>query len=221
MIDDATRRLVESGIALSDDEVAQASLLPGWSRGHVLAHVTGNAGALRNLLIWARTGVPTPAYLSQQARNEAIEAGAGRPAAELAADVTESAAAFRAEAVALPPAAWPATVSLLDGVEFPATQILTKRLVEVELHHTDLGCGYHRADWPASFASMDLPEPMRTLRATRQLPPSASRLFRPFPRSRVFMTFKRSFPLTLAKREVTFSPLIGNFPVTLHWPRSG
>jgi maleylpyruvate isomerase len=167
LIDDAMRRLAGTAAALGDDEVTEASLLPGWSRGHVLTHVARNGDALRNLLIWARTGVKTPAYASQQARDEAIEAGASRKAAELVADVTESAEAFRAAAVTLPPAAWQATVSLLDGVEFPAAQVLTKRLVEVELHHTDLGCGYRRADWPAAFADLDLPEPMRTLRATR------------------------------------------------------
>jgi maleylpyruvate isomerase len=174
LIDDAMRRLTGTASALGNDDVTQASLLPGWSRGHVLTHVARNADALRNLLFWARTGVKTPAYPSQQARDEGIEAGAGRKPAELLADMTEAAEAFRAEAVALPPAAWQATVSLLDGVEFPATQILTKRLVEVELHHTDLGCGYRRADWPAAFAAMDLPEPMRSLRATRQLSASSS-----------------------------------------------
>jgi maleylpyruvate isomerase len=46
--------------------------------------------------------------------------------------------------------------------------LLTRRLVEVELHHTDLGSGYRRADWPAAFAAMDLPEPMRSQRADRR-----------------------------------------------------
>lgn len=59
-------------------------------------------------------------------------------------------------------------VHLLDGREFPAALVLTRRLVEVELHHTDLGCGYRRADWPAAFAAMDLPEPARSQRADRR-----------------------------------------------------
>jgi maleylpyruvate isomerase len=82
-VDDATQRMLKTAGTLSDDEVMQPSLLPGWTRGHVLARLAGNAEALRNLLIWARTGVRTPAYASQQARDEAIEAGAGRTAAEL------------------------------------------------------------------------------------------------------------------------------------------
>jgi maleylpyruvate isomerase len=167
-VDDATQRMLKTAGTLSDDEVMQPSLLPGWTRGHVLARLTGNAEALRNLLIWARTGVRTPAYASQQARDEAIEAGAGRTAAELLAGITRTAEAFRAEAVTLDARAWEVPVHLLDGVEFPAALMLTRRLVEVELHHTDLGSGYRRADWPAAFAAMDLPELMRSQRADRR-----------------------------------------------------
>ncbi len=145
-VDDATQRMLKTASTLSDEEVRQPSLLPGWTRGHVLAHLAGNADALRNLLIWARTEVTTPAYASQQARDEAIEAGAGRTAAELLADMTRTAEAFRAEAATLDARAWEVPVHLLDGQEFPAAMVLTRRLVEVELHHTDLGSGYRRAD---------------------------------------------------------------------------
>jgi maleylpyruvate isomerase len=167
-VDEATQRMLKTAATLSDADVRQPSLLPGWTRGHVLAHLAGNAGAVRNLLIWARTGVKTPAYASQQARDEAIEAGAGRTAAELLADITQTAEAFRAEAATLDARAWEVPVHLLDGGEFPAAMLLTRRLVEVELHHTDLGSGYRRADWPAAFAAMDLPEPMRSQRADRR-----------------------------------------------------
>src|SRR5260370_27441423 len=100
-VDDATQRMLKTASTLSDEEVRQPSLLPGWTRGHVLAHLAGNADALRNLLIWARTGVKTPAYASQQARDEAIEAGARRPAARPPAPATPAPAAVG------PPAAPP------------------------------------------------------------------------------------------------------------------
>ena len=44
---------------LTDEELDRPSLLPGWDRRHVLAHVARNADALRNLLTWAETGVKT------------------------------------------------------------------------------------------------------------------------------------------------------------------
>jgi maleylpyruvate isomerase len=167
LIDDATARLAEATEGLTDEEVAAPSLLPGWTRGHVITHVARNAEALRNLLIWARTGVETPSYTSQEARDADIEAGAGRTAAALAADIRESGAAFSAEAAILPEGARLVMVSMLDGVDFPAERVLPRRLTEVELHHTDLGSGYTRADWPAAFAQLDLPEPMRGFRSTR------------------------------------------------------
>ncbi len=67
----------------------------------------------------------------------------------------------------MPAEAWQTAVSMVQPEMFPARLILPKRLIEVELHHTDLGSGYTRADWPAAFAEMDLPEPMAALRATR------------------------------------------------------
>jgi maleylpyruvate isomerase len=166
LIDDATGLLAATTGPLADADVAASSLLPGWSRGHLLTHIARNADALRNLLIWARTGVETPAYASSQAREADIEAGAGRSAAALRADLVASATAFRVEAATLDDAAWRASVNVL-GTQIPATEILTRRLTEVVLHHTDLGCGYGRGDWPAAFAAMQLPEALETFRATR------------------------------------------------------
>jgi maleylpyruvate isomerase len=167
-IDEATRRLLGTVKGLSDDDVRAPSRLPGWTRGHVLTHLARGAEALTNVLHGARTGEPTRAYASQQARDEAIERGAGRSAEDLLADVTAGAEKFRAAVAIVPDDAWERQVRVLDYAEFPALQLLTRRLVEVELHHTDLGAGYGPDDWPARFAGMDLDEPMRTQRADRK-----------------------------------------------------
>jgi maleylpyruvate isomerase len=167
-IDDAGGRLMGTVSRLTDEDMRERSLLPGWTRGHVLTHVARSADALRNLITWARTGVETPAYRSQEARDAAIDAGAGRSAGELLADVTESAAAFLEAAGTVPEACWQVAVRVLNYPEFPAAQLLLFRLVEVELHHTDLGTGYRPGDWPAGFAAMKLPEPMRSQREDRR-----------------------------------------------------
>ena len=60
------------------DDLREPSRLPGWTRGHVVTHVARNAEGLCRLLRWARTGIETPMYPSIQARDAAIEAGAGR-----------------------------------------------------------------------------------------------------------------------------------------------
>jgi hypothetical protein len=58
-------------------------------------------------------------------------------------------------------------VRVLDSPSFPADELLIRRLVEVELHHCDLGIGYGHTKWPEAFTAMDLAEPMRSQRADR------------------------------------------------------
>ena len=157
-IGEATDRLLASAATLTDASVREPSLLPGWTRGHVLTHVARNADGLGNLLRWARTGTKTPMYPSREARRAGIEAGAGLPAADLAADVQRAAIAFAAEAASLPAEAWTAQVQMLAGFPFAARGVLGWRLREVEIHHVDLATGYRPADWPADFVADNLPE---------------------------------------------------------------
>jgi maleylpyruvate isomerase len=152
-IAEATGRLLSTVGTLTDSRMREPSLLPGWTRGHVLAHVARNADGLANLLRWAQTGVQTPMYASAEARAAGIEAGAGRPAAELADDVRATADAFAAAAAGLPDAAWAAEVRALAGPPFPARGAFQRRLSEVEIHHVDLAAGYRPGDWPAGFVT--------------------------------------------------------------------
>jgi maleylpyruvate isomerase len=152
----ATGRLLGTAGALTDAQVSEPSLLPGWTRGHVLTHLARNADGLANLLRWARTGIETPMYASAQARAADIEAGARRTAASLAADVAASSDAFASQAAAVPREAWAAQVQRLAGPPFPAYGVLQLRLSEVEIHHVDLAGRYRPGDWPASFVATAL-----------------------------------------------------------------
>ena len=156
-VDESTGRLLAGTAAVTDAQAREPSLLPGWTRGHLLTHLARNADGLRNLLTWARTGVMTPQYHSAAARDKDIEAGAGRCAAELHADVAESAEALATEAASLPEAAWQASVHGIHGKAHPAWFTLTRRLSEVEIHHVDLDIGYRVGDWPDSFVAERLP----------------------------------------------------------------
>jgi maleylpyruvate isomerase len=150
-VDRATARLLGSARGLDPAAVTGPSLLPGWTRGHVLTHIARNADGCTNLLTWARTGVETPQYPSVANRNAEIEDGAGRPLAEHLADLATSARRF-ADAVELMPApAWTETVRWLAGNRTPAATIVWSRLREIEVHHVDLDAGYGPADWPDAF----------------------------------------------------------------------
>ncbi|HLM88529.1 MAG TPA: maleylpyruvate isomerase N-terminal domain-containing protein [Streptosporangiaceae bacterium] len=166
-IDQATQRLLDDARTIPEADLRAASLLPGWTRAHVLAHVARDADAMRNLLTGARSGQDRPAYASAQAREAGIEQGAAMRTEDLMADLAASAMALRALARQLPDEAWPVRVRVLDSAPFPAAALLTRRLVEVELHHCDLGTGYSPADWPAAFAAVELAEPMRSQRQDR------------------------------------------------------
>jgi maleylpyruvate isomerase len=166
-IDDATQRLLGTARVTAEPDLRAPSLLPGWTRAHVLAHLARSADAMRNLLIGARAGVDRPAYASAEARAAGIEQGTQLKPADLVADVAGSAMAFRTLTRQLPDEAWQYQVQILGSARFPAGQLLTRRLVEVELHHSDLGLGYSPTDWPASFTSMDLAEPMQSQRQDR------------------------------------------------------
>jgi uncharacterized protein (TIGR03083 family) len=165
-IDAAASALQATAEELTAEQASAPSLLPGWSRGHVLTHVARNADALANLLRTARTGEPRAAYASAGARAAAIDAGAARRPADLAADLASSAAAWRAEAAVLPESSRFTVVAVL-GDAFPAAQVFTRRLHEIVLHHTDLGTGFGPADWPAAYADLDLPPHMAAQRADR------------------------------------------------------
>jgi maleylpyruvate isomerase len=133
----------------------------------VLTHLARNADAMRNVLAGARSGEERRMYASLEGREEEVEQGAGRSSKELAEDLASSAMALRTVMLGLPDDAWQFPVRVPDSGPFPAGQLLPRRLVEVELHHVDLDYGYGPADWPAVFATMDLPEPLASLRRDR------------------------------------------------------
>lgn len=141
-VHEATERLLVALAALDDTAIGDASLLPDWTRGHVLAHLARNADALVNLLISARTGEPRPMYADSATRDSDIERGADRPLAVHLEDLRESARRFDAAVAALPPERWGYQVEMRNGVVERADRLPLRRLAEVELHHVDLGIGY-------------------------------------------------------------------------------
>jgi maleylpyruvate isomerase len=66
-----------AALRLGEAEMNEPSLLPGWTRRHVVSHVAANADALSNLVHWAATGEPTPMYASPDERAAGIERGLG------------------------------------------------------------------------------------------------------------------------------------------------
>ncbi|ASN51424.1 maleylpyruvate isomerase family mycothiol-dependent enzyme [Sinomonas sp. R1AF57] len=134
---------------LSYAEMDGPSLLPGWSRRHVIAHVGYNARAIARLVEWAATGVETPMYSSPQARNEEIEFGATLPPIALVNLFDHSAIHLSVEWRDLPDAKWGEEVRTAQGRLVPVSETVWMRIREVWLHAVDLGNGARFADIPA------------------------------------------------------------------------
>jgi maleylpyruvate isomerase len=157
VLDTATRRLMETVQTLTDADVLAPSMLPGWSRGHVLSHVARNADSLCHLLDGA------PQYPSAAAREQGINAGAGRGPSEQLADIRTSAARLETALSALRPEEWIAPSIVRDGTRVPPVSLVWGRLREVEIHHVDLDVGYTPDDWDTAFSLRLLHELETTL----------------------------------------------------------
>lgn len=153
---------------LTDDVARGPSLLPGWTVGHVLTHVARNADSVVRRLQGAAAGEVVDQYPGGAAgREREIEDGAGRPAAELVADVLRSNAAVQAALATFPADAWERLTRSVGGGEVPVRAVVFSRWREVEVHTVDLGRGYRPADWPGDLVAAWLP------RAQEQFLPTA------------------------------------------------
>ncbi|MER7168798.1 maleylpyruvate isomerase family mycothiol-dependent enzyme [Micromonospora sp. NPDC000207] len=168
-VDEATARLLDTAAAFDAADVAAPSLLPGWTRGHVLAHLARNADGFVNLLTAARTGETIPMYAGTAARTHDIESGAARPPGEHLTDLRRCSERFAEAVAAMPPQAWAADVQTRRG-PWPAALLVWGRLREIEVHHVDLTAGYHPDAWSVAFARRLLHEVTTGLTARTDAP---------------------------------------------------
>lgn len=126
---------------LSDAELDQPSLLAGWSRRHLLAHVGYNAVALCRLMDWASSGVETPMYPSLQARTAEIDEGATLPPAALRNLFDHTVARLDEKWRRATESVWSAPVRTAQGREVAAVETIWLRAREVWIHAVDLDNG--------------------------------------------------------------------------------
>ncbi len=152
----ATTRYLRALTGLDDRELQAPSLLPRWSRAHVVTHLARQADALTHALTAVLNGERAWMYSSQTVRDADIEDGAARSATALREDAEASAARFRDTAAAVGPEHLDVRISRLPGgPAFMTVRDTTgKRWAELEIHHADLGVGYEPADWPEAFSRL-------------------------------------------------------------------
>lgn len=151
----ATRRLVRSVDAVTPEEYAEPSALPGWTRAHVIAHLALNAEGLAGALGGIVEGGPVPMYASQQARDGDIALLATSSPAALRDRLLGGSTALVDALDAIPDDRWSTTIERTPGGRvFTAADVVSMRVREVEIHHADLGVDYTHHSWPADFVTL-------------------------------------------------------------------
>jgi maleylpyruvate isomerase len=169
----STGVLLDRLAGLDDAAARAASALPGWSRGHVLTHLARHADAQARIAYAALESRLVPPYADGPAGRAAeIEAGSGRGAGELVADVRDSADRLAAVWRAVPADAWSRPTMAVTGTR-PLAVAAVARWVEVELHHLDLDRGHDPEQWPADFVRAGLDYVLAGLPARRRADPGA------------------------------------------------
>jgi len=163
---DATARLLTTLESANSLDVTRPSLLPGWTVGHVLTHITRNADSFVWMLRSAADARQVPQYPGGAAeRSRDIDKGASRAAEAIVEDVRSSAAGLDATWDEVPEVVWSRHGLRLDGSPFPCRVLPVSRWREVEVHHVDLGLGFGVSDWPEAFVDADLPHALDRLPA--------------------------------------------------------
>lgn len=152
---EAGQRLVRTVDGFSDDDWAAPSLLPGWSRAHVVAHLALNGEALHGVLLGVLEREPVPMYESQEQRDRDIEELATAEPADLRERLLSVLTTFQEAMVAMPRDAWAGRFERTPGgQQLPLDALPLMRVREIEIHHADLGAGYTADQWPHTFAEV-------------------------------------------------------------------
>jgi maleylpyruvate isomerase len=148
------QRAVRSVDSLADAQWAESSLLPGWTRAHVVAHLALNAEAFSGALLGLMDGEPVPLYPSEAVRDADIDALATAVISEIRSRFFAGSQHFRNIAADVTAEQWGATVARLpQGPHWPASTLIATRRREVEIHHADLGVAYTHRSWPTDFCA--------------------------------------------------------------------
>ena len=139
--------------ALSADELAEPSLLPGWTRAHVVAHLALNGYAMAGVVDGVGRGEDRWRCTSPTSSVTPTSGSSRRPTPRSC--VT---GCWRRPPPS--PTRWrPCPRTHWDGVftrtpgsaPWPAVTIVETRRRELEIHHVDLGASYTQQDWPDDF----------------------------------------------------------------------
>lgn len=169
----------------AEDWFSAPSLLPNWTRRHVVAHLARNAESHVHLFAEAEAGREGDQYPGgAEARAAGIDSYVALNAVDLVARNRAAIYALEATWARASAAAWQGAGRNTAGVRVKTRDLPMLRWREVEVHTSDLGAGVTFRDWNPLYVRYDLPRMtmMQTSRAPMgmaKLPDSALRLPEP------------------------------------------
>jgi maleylpyruvate isomerase len=147
------QQLLRTVDSLSTDSWSEPSVLPGWSRAHVAAHLALNAEGLAGAVNGLAHEVEVPVYESSEKRDADIEELSRAEPPEIRERLFGAGQALRDALATLDERQWQASILRVpDGPRWSVLLVPATRRREVEIHHADLDAGYSQRDWPADFA---------------------------------------------------------------------
>ena len=142
---------------LRDHELDDASLIDGWSRRYVIAHISYHARAIARLAEGVGTTSPEPMYTSANARDAEIALGVTLPARALRTLFQHTEVHLNVVWRDLPNPAWASWVTLMDGQTVSMPETVDLRAREIWTHAVQLGNGGLLRDIPAEVQTMMAP----------------------------------------------------------------
>jgi len=156
------RRLLEGLAPLIDDDFLAPSLLPRFTRAHVVTHLANKVKAHVLLFGGPATGEIRRLHPVGYDADVAADSGAARSAAALRSDLEGSFELLQAAWDALDDGMWDELGEMTAGPR-TMTEIIAHHLRNVEVHHVDLDIGYKVSDWPTLFVEGELAKRLSTL----------------------------------------------------------
>lgn len=162
---------------LPDAALGAPSLVPGWSRRHVIASIGFQARALARLVEAARERRAEEILHEPEAQNEDVDFGATLPDHALRYLFHHSEVHLNVEWRDLDAAGWEASVRTLDGSNVAVAQTPWMRATEIWLGAVDLANGGSSRDFPPQLIAHLLAEAGgRALRQGQSAPIGRNRL---------------------------------------------
>jgi maleylpyruvate isomerase len=160
----ASHRTLLAGLEpLSEDDFRAPSLLPGYSRGHVVTHLANKARA--HVVILEGPAVGEVRQLHPDGYDPDLAAhgaAAGRSADDLRSDLGQCFELLEATWDALEEPFWDRQARMAAGLR-TMREVVVHHLRNVEVHHVDLDLAHRPSAWPAILVESELPKRLRSL----------------------------------------------------------